>query len=245
MKNNRIFGIILLVCCICCICNSSMAVASSYTTGGTTDSKNGTTSGYLGNTAKESSTYYNDAIKLNDDELKDAYNKVADDWKDIQDRYSNADDSGKKTLGEEYGTIEAKYEGYKQAYIEKIGPIPVEDKPSTGVLGEAPEVSANHTPDEIMGEAENFVNAGNKQNAKLDGKGLKDASNTLYNMLLLIGIFLALAIGMYLGIKFMLSSAEDRAKVKESLIPYIAGCIVIFGAFIIWKVAISLLSRIA
>ena len=58
-------------------------------------------------------------------------------------------------------------------------------------------------------------------------------------------IFLAVAVGMFLGIKFMISSAEDKAKVKEALIPYIAGCVVIFGAFIIWKLTILLLGRIA
>ena len=67
----------------------------------------------------------------------------------------------------------------------------------------------------------------------------------MYNILLGIGVFLAVAVGMYLAIKFMLASAEDKAKVKESLVPYIAGCVVIFGAFTIWKLAIVLLSGIA
>ena len=67
----------------------------------------------------------------------------------------------------------------------------------------------------------------------------------LYNILLTIGIVLAVLGGIYLGIKFMMSSAEGKAQVKESLIPYIAGCVVIFGAFIIWKLAIVLLSGLA
>ncbi|MCI8481836.1 MAG: hypothetical protein HFJ27_01800 [Clostridia bacterium] len=52
-------------------------------------------------------------------------------------------------------------------------------------------------------------------------------------------------IGMYLGIKFMISSAEDKAKVKEALIPYIAGCVVVFGAFTIWRLVILLLSGLS
>ena len=43
---------------------------------------------------------------------------------------------------------------------------------------------------------------------------------------------------MVLGIKFMAASAEDKAKIKESMIPYVVGCIVIYGAFFIWKLAI-------
>ena len=64
-------------------------------------------------------------------------------------------------------------------------------------------------------------------------------------ILLGIGIALALMIGMYLGIKFMISSAEDKAKVKEALIPYIAGCVVVFGAFTIWRLVILLLSGLS
>lgn len=117
-------------------------------------------------------------------------------------------------------------------------------RPPTGVLGESNPTST-HTPDEVISEAGDFISAGQKEGTKIDGKVLKKASDTLYNILLVIGIFLAVAIGMYLGIKFMLASAEDRAKVKESLIPYIAGCVVVFGAFVIWKLAVTLLSNLA
>lgn len=103
--------------------------------------------------------------------------------------------------------------------------------------------SASHTPDEIIKEANEFVSAGNKHT--MDGNTLNEASSTLYNLLLSIGIFLAVAIGVYLGVKFMLSTAEDKAKVKEALIPYIVGCIVIFSAFIIWKTIILLLGNIS
>lgn len=119
------------------------------------------------------------------------------------------------------------------------------DEPSTGMLGEASGVTSNHTPDEVITEADNFLKAGDSEDQKINTEGLRDASNTLYNILLLIGVFLAVAIGMYLGIKFMVSTVEDRAKVKEALIPYIAGCVVIFGAFGIWKLAVTVLSNIS
>lgn len=100
--------------------------------------------------------------------------------------------------------------------------------------------NSGHTSDEIINEAKDFMNIGKGQGGKIDQWNLKSASDTLFNILLIIGIFLSVAIGIYLGIKFMLSSAEDKAKVKESLIPYVAGCVVIFGAFIIWKLVIIL-----
>lgn len=100
-----------------------------------------------------------------------------------------------------------------------------------------------HTPDEIIKEAQGFINKGSNENT-IVWANLQSASNTLYNILLSIGIFAAIAIGMYLGVKFMLASAEDKAKVKESLIPYIAGCVIVFGAFTIWKLVILLVGVI-
>lgn len=115
--------------------------------------------------------------------------------------------------------------------------------PSNGILGNSVS-SASHTPDEIINEAESFLSQG-KTNPTISGEHLEKASSTLYNLLLSIGIFLAVAIGMYLGVKFMMSSAEDKAKVKEALIPYIAGCVVIFTGFVIWRIVILLIRGIA
>lgn len=42
---------------------------------------------------------------------------------------------------------------------------------------------------------------------------------------------------------FILSSAEGKAKVSETLVAYIAGCIVVFGAFGIWDFAVNTGSR--
>ncbi len=111
-----------------------------------------------------------------------------------------------------------------------------------GLLGES-DVSASHTPDKIIGNAQDFKNAGNAT-IPISGDNVQKGSSTLYNILLSIAFFLSVAIGMYLGVKFMLANAEDKAKIKEALIPYIAGCVVIFGAFAIWKIAITLLSGI-
>lgn len=117
-----------------------------------------------------------------------------------------------------------------------------EETPSTGVLAEPGSLSAKHTPDEIIKEGNSFIQSGTEQTIKQDQ--VQQASTTLYNVLLSIGMFAAIAIGVYLGIKFMSSSADDKAKVKEALIPYIVGCVVIFGAFGIWKLLIMLLQPI-
>ena len=82
---------------------------------------------------------------------------------------------------------------------------------------------------------------GTHSDMEINSKDLKEASNKVYNILLILGVTAAVIIGMILGIKFMTGGIEEQAKVKESLIPYIAGCIAVFGAFTIWKVVLEVL----
>ena len=37
----------------------------------------------------------------------------------------------------------------------------------------------------------------------------------------------------------MVSSAEDKAKVKEALVAYVISCIVLFGAYGIWSIVVN------
>ena len=54
----------------------------------------------------------------------------------------------------------------------------------------------------------------------------------------------AVVCGIVLGIQFMISSAEGQAQIKEKLFPYITGCVIIFGAFGIWKIIMILLGSV-
>lgn len=96
--------------------------------------------------------------------------------------------------------------------------------------------------DDAIDAADGFLQHGTTN--PIDETQLKTFSIDLFNIFSTVGGTLAVGIGMYLGIKFMMASAEDKAKVKEALVPYVAGCIVIFGAMGIWKLAIVLLRQI-
>ena len=94
----------------------------------------------------------------------------------------------------------------------------------------------------IVGGADNFVNSGKDGNTStLDGPMLNNTSNFIYNTLLIIGVCIAVLIGTVLGIQFITGSVEQKVKVKESLIPFVVGCVVIFSAFGIWKLVIEIL----
>mgnify|MGYP005755253205 CR=1 FL=1 len=97
---------------------------------------------------------------------------------------------------------------------------------------------------DVIGGAQEFINSGIEDDSPaIDEDNLVDMSNMVYNALLVIATIIAVIVGLVIAIQFMTGSVEQKAKVKETLIPYIAGCIVIFGAFGIWKIVVSILSQ--
>ena len=93
--------------------------------------------------------------------------------------------------------------------------------------------------DDTLQDATDFA-SGNSGDV-IDESKLSDASNFLYNLLLGIGIIAAVIIGIILGTKYMLGSVEEKAAYKETLLVYVIGCVVIFGAFGIWKLTVNVL----
>ena len=55
---------------------------------------------------------------------------------------------------------------------------------------------------------------------------------------------MAVISGIIIGIKYMLGSAEEKADIKGLLIPYIVGCVIIFGSFAIWKLVVTILQGV-
>ncbi len=95
---------------------------------------------------------------------------------------------------------------------------------------------------DIISSADNFIEDGkNEKNVGLDEGVIKDLSNTMYNILFVLGIVIVVIWGLVIAIKFITGSVEEKAEVKKTLIPYVAGCVVLFGAFTIWKVVVTIL----
>lgn len=94
--------------------------------------------------------------------------------------------------------------------------------------------------DEIFTDARDFLNEAEPVENKISTSALKDTSTFIFNLLLSIGMVIAIAIGMVLGIQFMVASAEDKAKIKEAFVAYCVGCLVLFGAYGIWKLVVTM-----
>ena len=54
-----------------------------------------------------------------------------------------------------------------------------------------------------------------------------------------VGMILAVIIVMVLGIKYMMGSAQEKAEYKKTMIPYVVGAVLLFGASAIAQMVIS------
>lgn len=97
---------------------------------------------------------------------------------------------------------------------------------------------------ELLASGDNFIGAGNNVEDTINTVALQNASSNIYNMFLVVGIVIAVLAGACIGIKIMVATVEEKAKIKEALVPYVVGCIVLFSAFTIWGVVINIGNKI-
>ena len=114
-------------------------------------------------------------------------------------------------------------------------------------------VYASNTTDwtELFSSGDDFIKKGfdknqnqNLVNITLNEEQLKDEASGIFKIFVIIGTILSVLVGGILGIKYMSASAEDRAPIKETLIPYVVGCVVLYGAFAIWRLVVIVLQNI-
>lgn len=63
-----------------------------------------------------------------------------------------------------------------------------------------------------------------------DVKGVKNVINNLIGIFQVVGVFLAVAMLMFLGIKYMSAAPGEKAEVKKHLSTYVIGAVVLFSA---------------
>ena len=108
------------------------------------------------------------------------------------------------------------------------------------VILNIPSYSNAFSLDDIISAGQSFENAGTSATtiAPTD-ENLKPLSDMVSNVLLTIAIGVTLISGVMMAINFTIQSVEDKAKIKESMVPWIIGIFIAFGAFGIWKITMS------
>ncbi len=98
--------------------------------------------------------------------------------------------------------------------------------------------------DDVVSGGDNFISHASSPDTVINIASLQGFSKDVYNLILSIGMVVAVIVGTVLGIKFMISSVDEKAKIKETLIVYGIGCAVLFGAFTIWKIVMAILGNV-
>ena len=69
---------------------------------------------------------------------------------------------------------------------------------------------------------------------------VESIGNQIIGIITTVGVVVAVVVLLVLGIKYMMGSASEKAEYKKTMIPYLVGAILIFGASAITKVVVSL-----
>lgn len=73
-----------------------------------------------------------------------------------------------------------------------------------------------------------------------ESEGIEDVGNVALGLIQVIGTFLAVGVLMVLGIKYIMGSTEERASYKKTMLPYLIGAVLLFGAVNITAVVIDM-----
>ena len=90
------------------------------------------------------------------------------------------------------------------------------------------------------GETVNKLFSGGTANTE----GIENVGTNFVDIITTVGIIVAVVVLLILGIKYMMGSASEKAEYKKTMIPYLVGAILIFGASAIAKAVIFMSSSI-
>lgn len=75
-------------------------------------------------------------------------------------------------------------------------------------------------------------------------EGITNVGGNIVSIVTTIGIIVAVIVLLVLGIKYMMGSAAEKAEYKKTMIPYLIGAVLIFGASAIAKAVIAMTQNI-
>ena len=70
--------------------------------------------------------------------------------------------------------------------------------------------------------------------------GIQNVGKNIISIITTVGIIVAVVVLLVLGIKYMMGSAAEKAEYKKTMIPYLVGAVIVFGASAIAKAVIAM-----
>lgn len=96
----------------------------------------------------------------------------------------------------------------------------------------------------INEKAKGFIKNGSEQE-KISQSKIEQDMLPLARILMGIAVLVLLSVGAILGVKYMISGADEKANIKEKLIWYVISAVLIFGAVAIFNIVINVLNKIS
>lgn len=98
--------------------------------------------------------------------------------------------------------------------------------------------------DDMISQSGNFINTGTSAASNsFDVSTITDAFKEIGQILTYIGAGVLVAVISYMGIKYLISTPDKQAALKQQLIGVVVSGIVIFGAYGIWSAVLNIVSR--
>lgn len=96
----------------------------------------------------------------------------------------------------------------------------------------------------INNKAKEFINNGSNQ-ITISSQTVEEDLKPFAQIMMGIAILVLLSVGAILGVKYMISGADEKANIKEKLIWYVIAAVLIFGAVPIFNIVIKILNNVS
>lgn len=96
----------------------------------------------------------------------------------------------------------------------------------------------------MMSQVHQFENIGKNGNAAANIGDVVDPIVDIGSILTTIGAAVMIGVVLYMGIKYLTSGPDARAKLKVQLIGVLVAGLVIFGAYYIWDFVVNVASKL-
>ena len=95
----------------------------------------------------------------------------------------------------------------------------------------------------IIVDAQNFIDKGKSQEKITEDNAIEKVI-PLGRILVTVATVVVVGVGMVLGVKYMISGADEKANLKEKLIWYVISIVLIFGAVGIYNIISGILNEV-
>lgn len=93
----------------------------------------------------------------------------------------------------------------------------------------------------VQDAAEDFINRGSQKDVMPINKIVSDLF-PVGRVVQAVAILVLLVVGLIIGVKYMISATDQKAKMKERLVWYVVAAVLVFGAVEIYNIVVKVVN---